>query len=63
VSEIPDEMQTRKVITLCFLQGRKPDQVGRPFFARYDPDAAWIDELQPAFGEDRFFFEEQKQAV
>ena len=30
----------------------------RPFFARYDETATWIDELQPAFGEERFFFED-----
>ena len=31
--------------------------VGRPFFARYDPQATWLDELRPAFGEEQFFFE------
>jgi hypothetical protein len=32
--------------------------VGRPFFARWDPDATWLDQLRPAFGKTRFFFEE-----
>jgi KamA family protein len=48
-----------KVIVLRFLQGRNPDWVNRPFFARYDEDATWLDQLQPAFGETRFFFQDE----
>jgi KamA family protein len=47
------------VIVLRFLQARNPDWVGRPFFAKYDPQATWLDELQPAFDEESFFFEEE----
>jgi len=47
-----------RVFVLQFLQGRNPDWVGRPFFARYDPEAAWLSDLRPAFGEERFFFQE-----
>ncbi len=47
-----------KVFCLRFLQGRDPDWVGRPFFARYDPAATWLDELEPAGGEPDFFFAE-----
>jgi hypothetical protein len=47
-----------KVFCLRFLQGRDPDWVGRPFFARYDPEATWLDELEPAAGEQQFFFSE-----
>jgi hypothetical protein len=46
------------VIVLRFLQGRNPDWVARPFFAQYDSRAAWIDELKPAFDQEKFFFEE-----
>ncbi|MDR1671046.1 MAG: lysine 2,3-aminomutase [Alistipes sp.] len=46
-----------KVFVLRFLQGRDPRWVDIPFFARYDPRATWFDELRPAFGEERFFFE------
>ncbi len=46
-----------KVFVLRFLQGRDPDWVGRPFFAKFDPHATWLDQLEPAFGEDAFFFE------
>jgi len=31
--------------------------VGRPFFAKYDPAAVWLDDLKPAFA-DRFPFED-----
>ena len=53
VTKIRDE----KVFVLKLLQGRNPDWVGRPFFAKYDPEASWLDDLQPAFGEKEFFFE------
>ncbi len=46
-----------KVFALRLLQARDPAYVGRPFFARFDPDASWFDQLRPAFGEARFFFE------
>ncbi|GET30026.1 hypothetical protein SD074_22280 [Prolixibacter sp. SD074] len=55
VSEINGE----KVFVLNFIQGRNPDWTNRPFFARYDPDAIWISDLKPAFGEEAFFFEEE----
>lgn len=47
-----------KVFVLSFIRGRDPDWVKRPFFARYDEKACWLDELVPAFGESKFFFEE-----
>jgi len=46
------------VFVLRFLQARDPDWVGRPFFAKFDSQATWLDDLVPAFGEERFFFEE-----
>lgn len=46
-----------KVFVLRFLQARNADWVGRPFFAKYDDEATWLDELEPAFGERTFFFE------
>lgn len=49
----------KKIITLRFLQGRNPDWAGRPFFAEYDDKAIWLDELKPAFGDKKFFFEEE----
>lgn len=55
VSEIKGE----KVFVLNFLQGRDPSWVGKPFFAKFDPNAVWFDELQPAFGESSFFYEQK----
>ena len=52
------EIQGERVFVLKFIQGREPDWVGRPFFARYDPAATWLDDLRPAFGQQRFFFED-----
>lgn len=52
------EINNRDVFTLRFLQGRDPDWVGRPFYANFDEDAIWIDDLEPAFKE-HFFFEEE----
>lgn len=46
-----------KVLALEYLQCRDPELVGRPFFAKYDPEATWLDDLQPAFASDRPFFE------
>ena len=47
-----------RVFQLSFLQGRNPDWVRRPFFARYDARATWLNELKPAFGDGRFFYED-----
>ena len=51
------EVHGERVFVLRFIQARNPDWVQRPFFARYDPHATWLDQLQPAFGEQKFFFE------
>ena len=48
----------KKVISLRFLQGRNPEWVQKPFFAEYNEDAIWLDDLKPAF-EDKFFFEDE----
>ncbi|MCC6383541.1 MAG: lysine 2,3-aminomutase [Bacteroidia bacterium] len=49
-----------KVFVLRFLQGRNPEWVQQPFFARFDPAAIWFDDLKPAFGKSKFFFEEDE---
>ena len=50
-------LRGEKVFVLKFLQGRNPEWSGRIVFAKFDDNASWIDELKPAFGEERFFFE------
>ena len=57
------EVAGEKVFVLRFLQGRDPDWVGQPFFAKFDPDATWLDQLKPAFGADSFFFEDGFRAL
>ena len=52
-----------KVFILQFLQGRNPDWVLRPFFAKYDREAIWFDDLKPAFGETEFFFKSDQAAL
>jgi KamA family protein len=53
------EIMGEKVFVLRFIQGRNPDWVQRPFFAKYDPKAVWLDQLNPAFGQQKFFFENE----
>ncbi len=57
------EIRGEKVFVLRFIQGRNSDWVQQPFFARFDPQATWFDQLRPAFGEERFFFEEAYAAM
>ena len=56
------EINGEKVFVLNFLQGRNPDWVMRPFFAKYDENAMWISDLEPAFS-DKFFYEEELEAM
>ena len=41
-----------------FIQARNPEWVRKPFFAEFDDGASWFDELRPAFGKEKFYFEE-----
>jgi KamA family protein len=51
-----------KVFALQFLQARNPDWVRKPFYAKFDPQATWLDDLKPAFGEKKFFFEAEEES-
>ena len=57
------EINNEKVFVLRFIQGRNPDWVQRPFFARFDPKATWLNNLRPAFGDKKFFYEHEYQAI
>ena len=57
------EINGEKKIALQFLQGRNPDWVLRPFFADYNPDAYWLDDLSPTFEHDQFFFENELELM
>ncbi len=52
------EVAGQRVFVLHMIQARDPSLVGRPFFARFDPDAVWLSDLEPAFA-DRFPFESE----
>lgn len=56
------EVGGERVFVLRMLQARDPSLVGRPFFARYDPTATWLTDLEPAFA-DRFPWEPALLAV
>ncbi len=59
VTEINDE----KVFVLKMIQARDPAWVNRIFFARFDSQAAWLDDLEPVFGESEFFYEPYLRAM
>ena len=55
-------INNEKLIVLRFLQGRNPAWVETPFFAKYDENAIWLDDLKPAFT-DKFFFEDEMAKI
>ncbi len=57
------EINGEKVIVLQLLQARNPEWVRRPFFARFNPKATWLTDLWPAFGEEKFFFQDQLNEI
>jgi hypothetical protein len=52
-----------RVFVLNFIQARNPDWVKRPFFAKYDETSTWLDQLTPAFGNSRFFYEDELEEM
>jgi KamA family protein len=54
----PVEVGNETALALKFIQARNPKWVGKPFLAKYDENASWIDELRPFRG-DKFFFEDE----
>lgn len=55
VSKINQE----KMFVLRFIQGRDPNWVGKPFFAKFNPNAIWLSDLTPLANKKQFFFEEE----
>lgn len=47
----------QQVFVLKFLQARDSELVGRPFFAEFDPQARWLDDLKPVFPQAGINFE------
>jgi len=57
------EIKGEKVFVLTLLQARNPDWCKKPFFAKFDPKATWYDQLRPAFGENKFFFQDELNRI
>ncbi len=53
------EIHGEKVFVLTMLQARNPKWVKRPFFAKFDDEATWMSDLRPAFGKDKFFYQDE----
>lgn len=53
------EIKAEKVMVFRMIQGRNPNWAARPFFAEYDENAIWYNDLKPAFGEEKFFFTDE----
>ena len=59
-----DILDPDKPMMVCdFIQARDPAWVRKPFFAEFDEDASWFDELRPAFGKTRYYFEGENGPV
>ena len=57
------EINNEKVFLLRFLQGRNENWTQQPFFARFDENATWLDDLKPAFGQKQFFYEAEYRKI
>ena len=57
------EIAGERVFVLKMIQGRDPQWVNRIFFAKFDPQAVWLDDLVPVFGEKQFFFERRMREM
>lgn len=51
------------VFILTFIQSRNPKWSFKPFFAQYDENASWITDLKPAFGQSKFFYEDELHQI
>jgi hypothetical protein len=57
------EINGEKVFVLQFVQSRNTQWTGKPFFARYNQAAYWLDDLMPAFRQKEFFYEGQYRKI
>jgi hypothetical protein len=51
------EIAGKRVYVLNFLQARDANWCKQPFFAEFNAEAHWLNDLRPAFGEKSFFYE------
>ncbi len=52
------EVAGEKVFVLSLIQARDPQLVNQPFFAKYDDEAVWLFDLEPALGATHFPYED-----
>jgi len=57
------EVNGEQLFVLHFIQARNPDWVQRPFFAKYDDQATWLEQLRPVLGESAFFYQAEYDAM
>jgi KamA family protein len=57
------EIRGEKVFVLTLLQARNPEWAKRPFFAKFDPKATWLTDLRPAFGQTKFFYQDELNEI
>ncbi len=57
------DINGEKVFILKFLQSRNPEWIHKVFFAKYDEKASWLNDLKPAFGQEKFFFEDELDSI
>jgi hypothetical protein len=57
------EVRSENVMVFRMIQGRNPDWVARPFHAEYNETATWFSDLKPAFGEEKFFFQDELDSM
>ena len=50
------EVGGEKAFILEYLQCRRGELVRQPFFAKFDPEATWFDQLEPLTDRDAPFF-------
>jgi len=55
-----NEINGEKVFMLKFLQARNTDWLEKPFCAKYDKNAIWLDDLKPAFNKEKFIFDNKE---
>jgi hypothetical protein len=54
-----EKINGEKVFVLKFTNCRNMNWSKRIFFAKFDKNATWMEQLKPAFGEKKFFYEDE----
>lgn len=50
------DLNGERLFSLRLNQARNPDWIGKLFFAKYNENALWLNDLSPAFGQDAIIF-------